>query len=305
MKWGFIMTQTRFSYVQIGAKDYKALAEFYAKAMGFVSCEDRGWLCGKEGICLAAPGFKNGNGPVFGFVPASDGNAAHINDAGFAHTCFETTDVKGAVKHFIRCGGTIHSTMKHPEQHPCVYCKDPEGNVVEFHIPFPSESSIGAYLKTAGSLLGLMPEKNLRQGDAAGVLTFIHVNLICPDWEKLCGFYRTVFDCVNSGKQKDHQGRYKEQVIGVPGVHVAGQHVLLPGFQKDYPTLEIFTYSVPGRKQPCDENACGINCIGFSCEHPEAVAEQITSAGGFVNDRKESHILAGDLQNGRILLRRK
>ena len=298
------MEKTRFSYVQIGAKDPAALADFYVKAIGFTPCEDKGWLCGKEGICLAAPGFEEGCGPVFGFIHADQGDASCINDAGFAHTCYETKDVKATVKQLLKCGGSIHSTMKNPENHPCVYCKDPEGNVVEFHIPFPAEKSLGAYAKTAGSLLGLMPEKKLRRGDATGAIKFIHVNIICPNWEVFCGFYRDVFGCVNFGKLKDHEGSYKEQVIGVPGVHVVGHHILLPGFAKDYPTLEIFTYSVPGRDFPCDEKAMGINCIGFACEDTEAVAEALTAAGGTVNETGADYILAGDLQNGRILLRR-
>ena len=246
------MEKTKFAYVQIGAKDYKALADFYAKAMGFVYCDDNGWLNGREGVCLAAPGFEKGSAPVFGFVPASEGSNAHINDAGFAHTCYETNDVKGAVRQLLKCGGSLHSTMKNAEIHPCVYCKDPEGNVVEFHIPFPSSKTAGELANTAACLLGLKPEKQLRKGNAQGSMKFIHVNIICPDWEKLCGFYRNVFGCVNTGTQKDHQGSYKEQVIGVPNVHVVGQHVLLPGFKKDYPTLEIFTYSIPGRALPCD-----------------------------------------------------
>ncbi len=297
------MEKTRFAYVQIGANDYKALADFYAKAMGFEYCTSNGWLNGREGICLAAPGFDKESAPIFGFVPASDGSVAKINDAGFAHTCFETKDVKAAVKHFLKCGGSLHSTMKHAENHPCVYCKDPEGNVVEFHIPFPAEKTAGALAHTAGCLLGMKPEKQLRKGNAEGAMKFIHVNIICPDWNRLCGFYRKVFGCVNFGKLKDHQGSYKEQVIGVPNVHVTGQHVLLPGFKKDYPTLEIFTYSIPGRTLPCDEHARGINTIGFFCENIEAAAELIIQAGGVINEKTEAYILAGDLQNGRILLR--
>ena len=289
------METTKFSYVQIGAKDYKALADFYVNAIGFTVSDDQSWLRGQEGICLVAPGFSS-DAPIFGFVPATEGSSANINDAGFAHTCFETTDVKGAVKRLMQYGGSVHSTMKKPEIHPCVYCKDPEGNVVEFHIPFPSESSIGAYLNTATSLLGLKPN---------GAIKFIHVNIICPDWKKLCNFYNNVFQCTTFGKMKDHQGGYKEQVIGVPGVHVVGQHVLLPGFEKDYPTLEIFTYSIPGRAYPCDEHGLGINCIGFTCDNMQQTLNHIRSAGGFLNEQQDEYILAGDIQNGRILLRQK
>ena len=298
------MEKTRFSYVQIGAKDYKKLADFYVKALGFVYCEDNGWLGGKEGICLKAPGFAEGEALIFGFIPANKGSVAKINDAGFAHTCFETNDVRAAVRSLLKHGGSIHSTMGKPEIHPCVYCKDPEGNVVEFHIPFPSQKTFGEIANTASCLLGLKPEKNWRNNDdATGAVKFIHVNIICPDWEKLCGFYREAFDCVNVGSQKDHQGGYKEQVIGVPNVHVVGQHVLLPGFAKDYPTLEIFTYSVPGRDFACAEDALGINCIGFACADREAVAEVVKAAGGTINEKGEDYILAGDMQNGRIILR--
>jgi len=297
------MEKTKFSYVQIGAKDYKALADFYAKALGFVYCEDNSWLGGKEGICLKAPGFAVEDAPVFGFVPAVKGNIAKINDAGFAHTCYETNDVKAAVRNLLKYGGSIHSTMGKPEIHPCVYCKDPEGNVVEFHIPFPSEKSFGEIANTASCLLGLKPEKKLRNGDAAGAIKFIHVNIICPDWEKLCGFYRNAFACVNVGKIKNHQGGYKEKVIGVAGVHVAGQHVLLPGFAKDYPTLEIFTYSIPGRDFACAENELGINSIGFACDDKEVAAKKVVAAGGRINEKGEDYILVGDIQNGKIILR--
>ena len=298
------MGKTRFSYVQIGAKDYKTLADFYAKALGFVYCEDKGWLGGKEGVCLAAPGFAKGQAPIFGFVPATEGSVAKINDAGFAHTCYETNDVKAAVKNLLKHGGSIHSTMNKPEIHPCVYCKDPEGNVVEFHIPFPSQKSFREIANTASCLLGLKPEKKLRNdGDAAGAIKFIHVNIICADWEKLCGFYRNIFDCVNIGNMKNHQGGYKEKVIGVPGVHVVGQHVLLPGFAKDYPTLEIFTYSVKGREIVCSENDLGINCIGFACDDLANIIEKVQAEGGLINERGLDYILAGDIQNGRLLLR--
>ena len=55
------MTTTKFAYVQIGAKDYKRLADFYIKALGFTLSANQEWLCGKEGkrgalqaLCLRA-----------------------------------------------------------------------------------------------------------------------------------------------------------------------------------------------------------------------------------------------------------
>ena len=238
----------QFSYVQIGARDYKSLAAFYRDALEFTSCEDTKWLKNHEGETLYAPGFEK-NAPVFGFVKATDGAPRKINDTGYAHICFETDNVNKAVKRFTECGGSFVSTLKHPCINPCVYCKDPEGNIVEFHIPF------GAGVKTVGSLLQLRAYKGLR---------FIHVNLITDNWETLCSFYKDKFGCTDTGDIKDHSGSYKSKVIGLENVHVTGRHILLPGFYATYPTLEIFTYNIKGAGTPQSESECGINCIGFS-----------------------------------------
>lgn len=288
------MNQTQFSYVQIGAKNYQALADFYVNALGFTPCAEQTWLCGNEGICLSAPGFTTDKATVFGFVPAVEGNSAQINDTGFAHICFETESVKHAVKQLLKFGGSVHSTMKHPEMHPCVYCKDPEGNLVEFHIPFPASKTASELGHTAKCLLGLSSSKALK---------FIHVNIICADWESLCQFYNNVFQCSPIGSIKNHQGNYKENVIGVQKVHVVGQHILLPGFEKDYPTLEVFTYSIPGRIASCDMNALGIQCIGFTCIDRHVTAQSLLRHGGIIYQMQNEYILAGDTQHGKILLR--
>lgn len=291
----------KFKYVQIGAKDYKALADFYINALDFVKVDDDSWLDGKEGIVLQAPGFDDGNAVLFGFIPSTKGASAQINDKGFAHTCYETTDVKGAVKRLVKFGGGFQSTLKHPTINPCVYCKDPEGNVVEFHVPFPSpDAKIGV---TVASLLGLKPDKAIRKGKGKSGMKFIHVNLITDDWTALCDYYKTVFGATDFGNLKDHSGGYKEKVIGVAGVHVIGHHILLPDYKASYPTLEIFTYSIQGRKEVCDETALGINAIGFECTDLEKDLESIVNAGGKFFEKTNTLTIAGDLQGGRLLLK--
>ena len=55
-----------------------------------------------------------------------------------------------------------------------------------------------------------------------------------------------------------------------------------------------------------DSGLCrGINAIGFFCENAQTVAEQMVQAGGIINEKTDSRIVAGDLPNGRILLRQK
>lgn len=239
----------QFSYVQIGARDYQSLAAFYKEALEFAPCEDTKWLRGNEGVTLSAPGFEKGKEMVFGFIKAENGAAGNINDKGYAHLCFETDNVNKAVKRFVKHGGSFVSTLKHPFINPCVYCRDPEGNIVEFHVPF------GAGAKTVGSLLMLRPYKGLR---------FIHVNIITDDWQKLCAWYNGKFGSTDTGDIKDHSGSYKSKVIGIENVHVLGRHILLPGFYDTYPTLEIFTYNIKGNEDIRTAEDIGINCIGFA-----------------------------------------
>lgn len=288
------MSNERFAYVQIGAKNVEALADFYSKALDFVPADKDEWLCGKKGKTFYCPGYEDGLAPVFGFVEAENGAASKINDVGFAHLCFETRNVKAALKRFVKCGGTFVSTLKCPMVNPCVYCADPEGNIVEFHIPFPAEGTGKEKAVMAGSLLGLMADKNLR---------FIHVNIISEDWKKSIGFYGDICDSEWFGGMKDHSGGYKSKVIGIDGVHVVGQHLWLKGLGKGFPTLEIFTYSIPGNPKACDETELGINAIGFKAEDRVQFADEIVKAGGRIIETAADCILAADNQDGRIYIR--
>ena len=283
-----------FSYVQIGAKNPAELARFYENVLEFSPSEKTQWLCGRKGIVLEAPGFPDGNAPVFGFVNATEGRTRNINDAGYAHICFETTDVKSAVKALVKNGGSFVSVMKNPQIHPCVYCRDPEGNIVEFHIPFPSED-VSALL-TAQSLLGL------KKG---GSLKFLHVNIITESWRALCDFSNNALGSSDFGKLKDHSGSYKEKVIGIPGVRVVGQHVLMPGLCSEHPTLEIFTYSVKGETEPVADWNIGINRIGFVSENIQNDIKAIESAGGRLLSRSSDTALLDDPQGDKILLLKK
>lgn len=297
--------QSLFSYVQIGCRDYQKLSDFYIRALGFAESTQTKWLNGKEGRVLTSPGYAS-CAPVFGFLPAEKGAQAKINDIGFAHTCFETTDIKAAVGRFISLGGRVVSTFPKPLRQPCVYCADLEGNIVEFHVPFPDGIGFPAIGKTISSILGLRPDKSIRKNDTSfkSSLKFIHVNIISEDWRALCDYYISALGCSEFGPLKDHEGEYKSQVIGIENVHVIGQHILMNGLEKTYPTFEIFTYSIKGRNAPTDERELGINCIGFTADEPNAVADVFVNAGGRIIEATEEFILLGDIQDDRIYLRK-
>ena len=296
------MTDMRFAYVRLGSVNAAALRDFYVEALDFRPSDESRWLNGGEGFVLTAPGYKDG-APLLGIIPATEGAAAHINDTGCAHLCFETTDVKGAVRRLLKHGGRVITTMKHPELHPCVYCADPEGNIVEFHIPFPSQKTVGEYLTAAGSLIGVLPDRAIRGRGGESALKFIHVNMITEDWRQLCDWYEGLTASVDFGKLKDHSGSYKSSVIGIEGVHVVGQHILLRGFAPDCPTFEIFTYSVKGRKEPAKETELGLNAIGFVTADVKATAEAIVAAGGRLLTLDDTAALVTDPQGTRIYLR--
>ncbi|MCQ2409373.1 MAG: VOC family protein [Clostridia bacterium] len=291
----------RFSYVQIGAKDIDKLTAFYEKVCDFKKTDDKKWLNGQDGVVMEAPGFSSDSKVLFGFVKSDKGEARKINDRGYAHICFETVDMKGAISRLKKYGGSFQSTMDNPLKAPCVYCKDIEGNIVEFHIPFPSkDASIG---KTLTSLLGLKKDKGIRNETGNTDLKFIHVNIITEDWRGLCDHFNTMFGSEDTGKIKDHSGSFKEGVIGVPGVHVIGKHILLPGFYLSYPTVEIFEYSIKGKDTVPQLDEIGLSAIGFKSDDLDKDKDIIIKNGGaFVKDLGEGSLLMKDKQGDLVIL---
>ena len=84
---------------------------------------------------------------------------------------------------------------------------------------------------------------------------YVHTNLIARDWRGLARFYQEVLGCVPVPPERDLSGPDMDAGTGIPGAHLRGMHLRLPGRGDDGPTLEIFTYNVllerPGdRRQP-------------------------------------------------------
>jgi len=294
----------KFSYVQIGARDLDKLTYFYEKVLDFKKYDDNSWLNGQEGVVMAAPGFSDDKKVLFGFVKSNKGDNRKINDKGYAHICFETVDVEGAINRLKKYGGSFQSTLEDPEKQPCVYCKDIEGNIVEFHIPFPSKDS--SIINTLLCLLHLKKDKGIRNETGKSGLRFIHVNIITEDpWRDFCDHYNSLFNCEDTGKIKDHSGEFKENVIGVKGVHVLGKHVLLPGFYLSYPTVEIFEYSIKGKNVVPEFDDIGLNAIGFISNDFDKDKEHfIKNGGNFVKDLNDNMILMQDKQGDLIILKK-
>ena len=96
---------------------------------------------------------------------------------------------------------------------------------------------------------------------------YVHTNIIAKDWKRVSQFYQKVFHCrtlPNGGR--DIQGEWIDRMTGIPSVRIQGEHLLLPGYTEDHPTIEIFSYSKTGDEIPSiqDEILKTIDRPGFA-----------------------------------------
>jgi len=109
---------------------------------------------------------------------------------------------------------------------------------------------------------------------------YVHTNLIAKDWKRLVRFYIDVFGCEPKGPERDLSGAWLDSVNAVPNAHLTGVHLRLPGYDKDGPTLEIFSYDkVVERGMPI-ANQCGLAHIAFSVGDVDEALQAVIAAGG-------------------------
>jgi catechol 2,3-dioxygenase-like lactoylglutathione lyase family enzyme len=110
---------------------------------------------------------------------------------------------------------------------------------------------------------------------------FAHVNLIAQDWRRLAEFYERVFGCTPLPPERDLAGQWLEDSTGVPGAHIWGIHLCLPGSEdSNAPTLEILQYNHERQRPPTAPNRPGWGHIAFSVEDVAAAREAVMAAGG-------------------------
>lgn len=90
-------------------------------------------------------------------------------------------------------------------------------------------------------------------------MKYVHTNLIAKDINLVSTFYQEVFECRSINQKRDLSGDWIEKITGVKDVQITGEHLVLPGYDEDHPTLEIFSYN-----EMVDVGLCAINQYGFS-----------------------------------------
>ncbi len=111
-------------------------------------------------------------------------------------------------------------------------------------------------------------------------IKFTHTNIIARDWEKLSRFYQEVFECVPVPPKRDLQGDWIDQLTGIRGAHIRGEHLRLPGYEDKLPTLEIFSYDdwVDGGLPQI--NRTGLGHLAFEVDDIDGMLKKVLAAGG-------------------------
>ncbi|MFQ6133470.1 MAG: VOC family protein [Armatimonadota bacterium] len=141
----------RLAHVNLVARDWEGLAEFYERVLGFTLLPPVRRLRGRwleratgvpgaeiEGVHLRFPG-SGADGPtleVFGYRPSAERPATAVNRPGFAHIALAVDDVQAARDAVVAAGGSTVGELASADIPGAgtvtfVYVTDPEGNVIE------------------------------------------------------------------------------------------------------------------------------------------------------------------------------
>ena len=147
------MIEARFGHVNVIARDWRRLADFYGRVLGMEVVPPERDYSGPDfeagvgvpgarlrGVHLRLPGLgEGGPGPtleIYEYSTSPDVPLPAANTPGWAHIAFVVPDVVVARSTFIAEGGTplgdvVVATVADGRQVTWVYVRDPEGNIVE------------------------------------------------------------------------------------------------------------------------------------------------------------------------------
>lgn len=109
---------------------------------------------------------------------------------------------------------------------------------------------------------------------------YMHTNLIARDWRMLADFYQRIFGCTLVPPERDFQGELLEAGSGIPGAHLTGAHLRLPGWGDAGPTLEIFNYNHLVERPGTAVNRPGFGHIAFEVPDVHSAREIVLAEGG-------------------------
>jgi len=120
----------------------------------------------------------------------------------------------------------------------------------------------------------------------------MHTNIVSANWESLADFYIIVFSCKKILPKRNISESWLEKGTGVKDASLTGIHLMLPGYGKDGPTLEIFEYNNMLEKEEPVVNRKGFGHIAFHVSDVSNMVKKVISFGGQ---------LIGEIINTRIV----
>lgn len=111
-------------------------------------------------------------------------------------------------------------------------------------------------------------------------IRYVHTNIIAKDWKRVSLFYQHVFGCKPLSPQRNLKGEWLDKLTGIKNVHITGEHLAVPGYQNELPTLEIFSYNSMNSDNPKVLNSIGLAHLAFEVDDVSAVLEEIKQEGG-------------------------
>lgn len=111
-------------------------------------------------------------------------------------------------------------------------------------------------------------------------IRYVHTNLIARDWRVLSAFYQHVFGCKPAPPERDLRGDWLDALTGIPQTHITGEHLVLPGYESDHPTLEIFAYDEMIERGLPILNGIGLGHLAFEVDDVASVLQKVIEAGG-------------------------
>ncbi|MHB8132311.1 MAG: VOC family protein [Mobilitalea sp.] len=144
------------------------------------------------------------------------------------------------------------------------------------------------------------------------MLRYVHTNIVAKDCNKLIQFYKDVLNCKSIGETRDLQGEWLDKMTGIKNAHITGEHLCMPGYNEDHPTLEIFSYDEMKEKEKSHINQCGFAHLAFEVDDVEETLSKVKAAGGgqigelvtteYQDGRKAVFVYATDLEGNIIEL---
>ncbi len=141
----------RFAHINIVAKEWKKLADFYINVFSCKPKPPERYLSGEwldkltglksakiNGIHLSLPGYDKDSLTIeiFEYDKNKKNCGKLINMEGFAHIAFAVEDVEACLKLLMEKGGStvgkvVKTKINGVGQIHVVYARDPEGNIIE------------------------------------------------------------------------------------------------------------------------------------------------------------------------------